>query len=409
MKLSEYKFIVSSGCSYGQMIQSSFTHHSFQYKIFEDFGEDISEYAYGIDKTIFINAGAPSQSSEWALHTIQYIINKLLNLGVPSENIYCFVEWTQYNRFSTTTENFIDLKKIPKVRFFGYGIHHNDLNVVKLLNDINIQMVNDVRAIGVIDNCPYINPNAIEISSVKDVFGLDGKLMIQRQLEHIRNTTNLTLLKHYLNNIISLQNYLKSNNIQYNFCNMQSEFDGWIPSGFEFEQKLKHSSLKYKKYYQHNNYPNKIVKNLNYETTKNDGIHCINAYPQVSHLYNLIDFSKWWFYKEDGFRFGGIDEYFLHKYDIYAYSNLMFWNKTGDIRIQDILGGYNQHPTDVMYSLLHNTATFNNPFVKVKEKWITYLNNLLSEDIESDDITIHKISCSKKYYETIIKNESATI
>ena len=53
----------------------------------------------------------------------------------------------------------------------------------------------------------------------------------------LKKTTNIVFLKHYLNNIISLQNYLKSNNIKYNFCNMQSEFDGWIPTGFEFEQK----------------------------------------------------------------------------------------------------------------------------------------------------------------------------
>jgi hypothetical protein len=409
MNLNEYKFVVSSGCSYGQMIQSSHTQHSFQRKIFDDFGEDVSDYTFGADKTVFINAAVASQSSEWALHSTQYIINKLLNLGIPSENIYCFVEWTQYNRFSNTTENFINLKKLPKIRFFGYGIHSNDFKIVKLLNDINIQIVHDIMGIGVIDECPYINANAMQLSNIENVFGLDGKVMVQKQIEQYRNTTNLTLLKHYLNNIISLQNYLKANNISYNFCNMQSEFDGWIPNGFEFEQKLKHSAWIYKKYYENHNYPNFIIKNLNYETVKNDGVHCINAYPQISHLYNLIDFSNWWFYKKNGFRFGGIDEYFLHEYDIYAYSNLMFWSNDGKLRMIDVLGGYNQHPTDIMYSILHNTAAFNNPFVKVKEKWITYLTELLNEDIESDDITTHKISASKKYYETIIKNEFTTI
>lgn len=409
MNLNDYKFIVSSGCSYGQMIQSSHITHEFQRKIFKDFGEDVSDYAFGIDNTIFIHAAVASQTSEWALHSTQYIINKLLNLGVNSENIYCFVEWTQYNRFSTTTENFIDLKKVPKIRFFGYGVHYNNLKIVKLLNDINIQSVHNIMGIGVIDDCPYINPNAVQLSKIESVFGLDGKIMVDKQLEQFKNTTNLTLLKHYLNNIISLQNYLKSNNIKYNFCNMQSEFEGWIPSGFEFEQKLKSSSMEYRKYYENHKYPNLISKNLNYDNKKNDGIHCINAYPQISHLYNLIDFSNWWFYKKNGFRFGGIDEYFLHEYDIYAYSNLMFWSNDNKIKIIDILGGYHQHPTDIMYSLLHNTAAFNNPFVKVKEKWITYLKELLNEDIESDDITTHKISCSKKYYESIIKNEFTTL
>jgi len=409
MNLTEYKFVVSSGCSYGLMTDSLHVKNQYQYKIFDDFGENISDYTFGVDNTVFINAAIASQTSEWALHSTQYIINKLLSLGIPSENIYCFVEWTQYNRFSTSTENFIDLKKIPKIRFFGYGVHFNDFKITKLLNDINIQMVHDVMGIGVIDNCSYINANAMQLSKIEEVFGLDGRVMVEKQIQNNRNTTNLILLKHYLNNIISLQNYLKSNNIKYNFCNMQSEFDGWIPSGFEFEQKLKHSSSKYKKYYENHNYPNFITKNLNYENVKNDGIHCISAYPQISHLYNLIDFSNWWFYKGNGFRFGGIDEYFLHEYDIYAYSNLRNWSDTKQIKILDVLGGYNQHPTDIMYSILHNTAAFNNPFVKIKEKWITYLIELLNEDIESDGITTHKVSCSKKYYESIIKNEFTTI
>ena len=409
MNLKDYKFIVSSGCSYGQITRSLITKNTFQSKIFDDFGEDICDYTFGADKTVFINAGVPSQTSEWALHSVQYIINKLLKRGVLSENIYCFVEWTQYNRFANATENFIDLNKIPKSKFISSGIHWDNSNIVKILNDINIQIVNEILGIGVIDNCYYINSNALNMSKVEDVLGLDGKIMIERQHELLKKTTNIVFLKHYLNNIISLQNYLKSNNIKYNFCNMQSEFDGWIPTGFEFEQKLKVSSMKYNKYYQTSHHPNFIIKNLNYETTKNNGIHCINAYPQISHLYNLIDFSNWWFYKENGFRFGGIDEYFLHKYDIYAYSNLMFWDNDNKIKIQDILGGYNQHPTDIMYSILHNIAAFNNPFVKIKENWITYLNELLNQDIESNDITTHKISCSKKYYESIIKNEFTTI
>jgi len=402
MNLKDYKFIVSSGCSYGQMTRSLYTAHSFQNKIFEDFGEDISEYIFGKDKTIFIDVAVASQTSEWALHSTQYVINKLIKLGIPSENIYCFVEWTQYNRFSNTTENFININKIPKIKFFNYDIHSNNFKIVKLINEINIQILNNLSGIGVIDNCFYINSTALDIKNVEEILGFDGKLMVEKQCEIVRKTTNVTFLKHYLNNIISLQHYLKSNDIKYNFCNMQSEFEGWVKSGFEFEQKLKYSSTKYKKYYQNSN---QIIKNLDYETHKNEGIHCVNAYPQISHLYNLIDFSNWWFYKDDGFRYGGIDEYFLHKYDIYAYSNLMFWNDGNNIRIQDIIGGHGQHPTDIMYSLLHNTAAFNNPFVKIKEKWIDYLNTLINEDIESIDITTHKISCSKKYYESIIKNE----
>ena len=401
MNLTEYKFIVSSGCSYGLMVDSLHVKNHYQSKIFDDFGESISDYTFGVDNTVFINAAMASQTSEWALHSTQYIINKLLSLGIPSENIYCFVEWTQYNRFSTATENFIDLKKIPKIRFFGYGVHFNNFKITKLLNDINIQMVHDVMGIGVIDNCSYINANAMQLSKIEEVFGLDGRVMVEKQIQHNRNTTNLILLKHYLNNIISLQNYLKSNNIKYNFCNMQSEFDGWVKTGFEYQQKLKYGN-RYQKYYIKDN--KTIFQNLDYDNVKNDGIHVLDAYPQLSHLYKLIDFSKWWFYKKDGFKFGGIDEYFLHTYDTYAYSNLMHYNHN-EINVHDIVGGYNWHPTEILYTLLHNEAAFNNPFISVKQEWSDYLINLLNEDINYKGITKHKLSCSKNYYENIIQHE----
>jgi hypothetical protein len=183
---------------------------------------------------------------------------------------------------------------------------------------------------------------------------------------------------------------------------MQSEFHGWVKSGFEYQQKIK-KGTKYHKYYV--NGSSNIVENLNYNNTKSLGIHITEAYPQITHLYNLIDFTNYWLYNNDEYKFGGIDEYFLNEYDIFGYSNLMHW--TGDkINSFDIVGGYNWHPTEILYTLLHNEVCFNNPFVRVKSEWNDYLKKMLNEDIDYDGITKHKISCSKQYYKTILKYES---
>lgn len=397
MNLSEYKFIVSSGCSYGVMMKNLFSNYTYLDNVYNQFKTDRLEYNYDKDKIIFIGAGLPSQSSEWASHSVQYIVNKLLKLNVKSENIYCFVEWTQYDRITNTTENFIDLSNVEIDSVLS---HHTNTSIYELSKHFNIRSLVKLPNIGIIDNCAYINSNSLLPTQIETVFGIDGKVMYERHFKIHQQTTNVSFLKNYFNNIISLQNYLKINNIQYNFCNMQSEFDGWIPSRFEYQQKIKYGRG-YHKYHIANNI---ITQNLNYENVKNDGIHVLKAYPQLSHLYNLIDFSNWWFYKEDGFNFGGIDEYFLHKYDIYAYSNLMRYN-SNEINVYDIVGGYNWHPTEILYTLLHNTACFNNPFVKVKDSWQEYLIKLLNEDINYKGITKHKISCSKTYYENIIRHE----
>ena len=396
MNLKDYKFIVSSGCSYGVMMRSLFFKNPYLNSIYTNFNNDILNYKVDKTKLIFLGLNLPSQSSEWAFHSVQYVIDKLLNEGVSSENIYCFVEWTQYDRITNTNENFIDISKLEQINL----VQNNSNDIpYDILNHLNLTFLKDLSCIGVINKCAYINSQSITSSEIENVFGIHGKIMYEKHFEIHKKTTNISFIKNYLNNIISLQNYLKSYDIKYNFCNMQSEFDGWVRNGFEYQQKIKYGS-KYHKYSINSN--GQILQNLNYEKDRYDGIHITAAYPQITHLYNLIDFSNWWIYNQDGYKFGGIDEYFLSKYDIYGYSNLMHW-KGGDINPYDIVGGYNWHPTEILYSLLHNTACFNNSFVNVKQEWIDYLNKLLNEDIEFDGITKHKLSCSKNYYKSILK------
>lgn len=398
MNLKDYKFIVSSGCSYGVMMKSLFFNHTYLENVYNKFGSDRLEYNYDKDKIIFLGTGTPSQSSEWASHSVQYIIDKLLKLGIDSTNIYCFVEWTQYDRITNSIENFIDTSQLELECVLS---SHSTPNIKQLLKYFSIKSLKKLPNIGIIDGCYYINSSSLLPKQIDNIFGVDGKLMYEKQFKIHQQTTNISFLKNYFNNIISLQNYLKSNNICYNFCNMQSEFDGWIKNGFEYQQKLKYGQH-YQKYYI--NDKKNIVHNLNYNHVKNNGIHIIEAYPQLTHLYKLIDFSNWWFYKKDGFKFGGIDEYFLHTYDIYAYSNLMHYNHN-EINVFDIVGGYNWHPTEILYTLLHNEAAFNNPFVKVKQEWNDYLINLLNEDINYKGITKYKLSCSKSYYDNILTYE----
>ncbi len=399
MNVNDYKFIVSSGCSYGVMMRSLFYKNTYLQDVYTNFGDDILNYEYDKDKIIFIGLGLPSQSSEWISDSIQYTITKLLNKGVSSENIYCFAEWTQYDRVANTTENFI---KLDELSTSNLAHLNSNLIISEIFNELDIKFLNDLQGVGIIGDCPYINSPSILSSQIENVFGIDGKLMHEKHFEIHKKTTNVSLIKRYLSNIISLQNFLKSNDIKYNFCNMQSEFHGWVKSGFEYQQKIK-KETKYHKYYVDNR--SNIVENLNYDNTKSLGIHITEAYPQIRHLYNLIDFTHYWFYNNDEYRFGGIDEYFLNEYDIFGYSNLMHW--TGDkINPFDIVGGYNWHPTEILYTLLHNEVCFNNPFVSVKSEWIDYLKKMLNEDIEYDGITKHKISCSKQYYKTILKYES---
>ena len=58
---------------------------------------------------------------------------------------------------------------------------------------------------------------------------------------------------------------------------------------------------------------NEIIYNNNYTETIKLGESIEIVYPQITHLYNLIDFTNWWFYESDNCSRGGIDEYMFDK------------------------------------------------------------------------------------------------
>jgi hypothetical protein len=161
MNLKDYKFIVSSGCSYGVMMKSLIDDHSYLETIYIKFGKDRLEYNYDKDKIIFLGAGVPSQSSEWALHSTQHIIHTLLKFGVNSSNIYCFVEWTQYDRITNSIENFIDTSSIELDRVIQYhtNSHQTNRNIIELFKYLNITAIKKIPNIGLIAGCYYINSN----------------------------------------------------------------------------------------------------------------------------------------------------------------------------------------------------------------------------------------------------------
>ena len=74
MNLNEYKFIVSSGCSYGQMTRTLFTKHTFQNKIFDEFGEfklNVLINRYGSKLDYQTESDIPSKSYRYNTFNIE--------------------------------------------------------------------------------------------------------------------------------------------------------------------------------------------------------------------------------------------------------------------------------------------------------------------------------------------------
>jgi hypothetical protein len=411
MNLKDYKFIIASGCSYATTL-SSLDNKNLNVKL------DTS------DNLIFIEVGCASQGSDWAYDSVIYTLETLLRMGVESENIYCFVEWTQIERITINqpaySHQFLNdniAKEKQDRHFYIKGnsnhlisrnlIHSSDNEIIqKLYDSLNIKCLQDIHNVMSIDGLFYITPHHTDPNGISKLNDVDFEFYFNIGLEYELHIPMEIRVKKYLDNILNLQRYLKYNSINYNFAMMQSQFSGW---------ELDSNDTPIHKYTKNSNKPamivnnSKIVINSNLKENLNisESSDLIKIFPQFKPLFNQIDLSNWWFYNKGGYRYGGIDEYALEEFGLYGYLFTSFDARviSNEVKPERFLPSFGYHPNAFVHVLLVNEMMFNNKFFKVSEETISKIKNMVNEDIESKNITKHNLTISKneikKYIELI--------
>lgn len=395
MNWNNYKYIVASGCSYATTI-SSLEVKNLDVKL------DTS------DNLIFIEVGCASQSSDWAYDSIIYTIETLFGLGVKSENIYCFVEWTQIERVTINQPVYshqllndnIAKEKLDR-HFYIKG--KDNVVIQQLYDSLNIKCLQDVHNIMSIDGLFYINPLHTDPTDISKLNDIDFEFYFNVGLEYELRIPMEVRVKKYLDNILNLQRYLKSNLIDYNFAMMQSQFSAW---GVGDNDIVVH------KYTLNSNKPmllnngkfkvnTKFKENLN--ISESDDL--TNIFPQFRPLFNQIDLSNWWFYNKGGYRYGGIDEYALEEYEMYGYlSACQDARFDMELNPERFIASFGYHPHPFVHVLLVNEMLFNNKFFKVSDETITKIKDMVTEDINSKNKTKHNLAISKVEYDKWINN-----
>jgi hypothetical protein len=395
MNLNNYKYIVASGCSYATTL-SSLEVKNLDVKL------DTS------DNLIFIEVGCASQSSDWAYDSILYTLETLFKLGVKSENIYCFVEWTQIERITLNQPAYAhqllndNIAKEKLDRHF-YIKGKDNVIIQQLYDSLNIKCLQDVHNIMSIDGLFYINPLHTDPTDISKLNDIDFEFYFNVGLEYELRIPMEVRVKKYLDNILNLQRYLKSNLIDYNFAMMQSQFSAW---GVGDNDIVVH------KYTLNSNKPmllnngkfevnTKFKENLN--ISESDDL--TNIFPQFRPLFNQIDFTNWWFYNKGGYRYGGIDEYALEKFGNHAYLFTSFDMRVeSNINPERFIASFGYHPNAFVHVLLVNEMLFNNKFFKVSDETITKIKDMVNEDIDSKNKTKHNLAISKIEYDKWINN-----
>ena len=409
--LNKHKYIVHSGCSYGRLGLSLFENFELIYhgygKILND-NISVNKFVES-PNTILINVAISSQGSDWQSDSTIYVVKKLLELGVKSENIYAVVEWSQWHRnyqpLPKILINDILKKDINKLQIkvderepsiMALNKTKEEYDVCNLLSEkLKIGKLENKPSlsahIGYIEDSFYLTPTHVDRTNIKNQAILNwldlSKEIVDREFED-------TIIRRYLNNIIRTQNYLKINNIDYNFFHMQGCLTNWEENNDVYQHKLTHDVSDVNSPYLFKDY--KIIKNPNYKPQNKVETDIENVYTKYKFLFEQLDLKNFWFYENEKYRRGGIDEWVIDKFSPCGFVSI------NDSFIKDgyiDLPTYGMHPIEFLYHLKWNEIATNCKFLKLTDEYLKYIFNLIEEDYNSDSMTVNGLMISKKYFE----------
>lgn len=305
------KYIINTGCSYGVMFRS------------------FKEFTKGNDSEFqIIDLHCDSTGAEYQKRSVIDTISKLFKNGVHSKNIYVITEWSQPNRL------FVELPK-EFCNEILLDIRHAEEtfiidNKFKRISGENDYVKKYKSLTTIFGDRVYAN---IEHSDLDSFENKNIKFYIN---EFIKNTPisnkPIDRIEQYLTNILDLQSFLKSNNIQYSFFLMNNTFEGYHDNFLHV-----YGTKDIKKYTQMD-----VVEIPN--LTELCNIYDFSEYSKS--VWNLLDLSNFCFYKTDKFNYGGIDEYTMEKFGHIAYtSSANSW----DIPQNGYITSFGAHPHDSIY------------------------------------------------------------
>lgn len=399
--LNKYKFIITTGCSYGIITNCVFRPFSSVENLNYQYNKNYLEME---NDTIIINSSIASQGADWQADSCIYICRKLLEYGVLASNIYVIVEWSQVDRIVISPFHFSNLKK-NKFDFKKHGcnvdvIDKNNQNIIGyndikhiIFNLLKIKKSNRAHNVSCIEEKIYINPSHTNKEYFKDM-GTEYLFFLEKAKEIENSIPIESKIKMYLDNILRTQYYLNSNNINYNFFFMQGSLSGWIWE----ENVIKNSIQSYQKRYHPQYYDEQYKKIIinNYSPINDIDSDLENVFIEFKEKIEQIDFNKIWFYNNEKYRRGGVDEFAIDNLKEASYINISY--NRFDIPINDMVCDYGRHPNFVAYILLWNKVAFNCNFAKLKDDFIEFIKNKYYEDYNLENKkTKNFITFSKKY------------
>ena len=342
------KYIVNTGCSYGVMFRS------------------MKEFTNGNDTDFqVIDLHCDSHGAEYQKRSITYTISKLFEQGVSPKDIYVVVEWSQPNRlFIELPNEFCDEIQHDKNHLEGAFILNNKFERI----DDSLEYVGKYKSLNVVlGDRVYANIEHADLDS------FENKNLQFYIKEFIKNTPisnkPIDRLEQYLTNIVDLQNFLKSNKIQYSFFLMNNSFEGYYDN------------------FLHKYGTEEIFDSVQKETIElpniTDMYHIKDFSNYLTQMWNLLDLSNFCFYKTDKFNYGGIDEYAM---ETFGHESYTAGANPWDIPEDGYVTSFGAHPHDSIYVDFFKAYIYNKikPFIgefefDMSDRWSSKKHNAIRQ------------------------------
>lgn len=244
-----------------------------------------------------INLGNVTNDNQVIARNIIYKIEKLKKEGIDTKDISVIVQWSSFYRNSYFVSP-SKIKENPKLK----------------LPQHRKRWDNDYA---------HINDFAEEKNEIGEngYYFLSGGYGMEHVVNPMREFAYLNL-GHYhsyeermlcfLETIMMLQMYLKSNDIKYKMFNIANNFsDTYVlnnTNGGGFPMFKPENSK--------NNEMYEIIKNKYIPNTWNDKMSYKDN-PYLNYYWNIIDWDSFWFYNEEGVhKYGGVSEWAIKTFDI---------------------------------------------------------------------------------------------
>jgi|TARA_R100000008_G_scaffold43469_1_gene25199 hypothetical protein len=274
------KHIITGGCSFTNC-GKSWPYH-------------IDQEKYGWVHNVATPGAGQAYITRSVIHQVENILNR--NEGLP-EDITVLVMWSGIDRFEILSTE----KETPMHKLYIEG---SDMNWLE--NFIFID--NGGRRIPFKESC-WLKSSTRgmqwENKPVVRLFDMYFKFFHTEEESFVRS----------LENILRLQWYLESKNIKYKFMCWQNIFNKYsftVPKGYPSENGIAEGHNIWCMGWSHNEWHDNIIwpKEIDCKISKDTPL-LKDIYINSTHMWDMVDWDKWWFYEDDQVEYGGLAEWII--------------------------------------------------------------------------------------------------